>query len=81
MSDSIGFFDADYYGMFSDEGNLAVAALVERAQAERLTWRETQRELELLSEQPDMGEATDTDVREAVYTKLGFHRTEQSFYG
>lgn len=81
MSDTIGVFDANYYGMFSDEGNLAVAALVERARTERLTWRETQRELELLSEQPNTGEATDTDVREAVYVKLGFHKTDECFYG
>jgi hypothetical protein len=68
------------YGMFSDYGNLAIESLVARARVERLTWAEVYRELVLISSQPDLGEATDTEVRERVFCALGFDKQNMSFY-
>lgn len=80
MEDTIDFFDANYYGMYTDAGNLRVANLVHRARTADWTWSETYQALCRLSEHTDAGEATDTEVREAVYHKLGFHKTDQSFW-
>lgn len=77
----MNMFDPDYYGMYTDKGNCIVANLVDRARSEGWDWKRTYKELVALESVPGAEEATDTDVREAVYTKLGFHRTEQSFYG
>jgi hypothetical protein len=60
------------YGMFTDQGNLAVAALVNYARVAQLTWPETYRCLESLSKNKLYGEATDTEVRECVYSALNF---------
>jgi hypothetical protein len=60
------------YAMFTDLGNAAVHALVESARKNKLTWPETYRALCALSEQEEFGEATDTAVRECVYSALGF---------
>ena len=65
------------YSMFTDQGNLAIAALVNYARVAGLTWPETYRCLESLSKNDAYGEATDTAVRECVYSALGF---ESSFY-
>jgi hypothetical protein len=42
------------------------------AKAGRLTWPETYALLEKLSQDAKYGEATDTAVRECVYSALGF---------
>lgn len=80
MEDTMSIFDPNYYGMFSDKGNMIVANLVDRARAENMTWPEVYAELLRLGDEPDTGEATDTEVRECVFCKLGFHNTDESFY-
>lgn len=66
------------YAMFTDLGNAAVHALVERARAEKMTWAQTYRALHALAEQAEFGEATDTAVREVVYDALGVE--DEPFY-
>ena len=60
------------YGMFTELGNAAVHALIVSARENKLTWPQTQRALSTLAEQAEFGEATDTEVRECVYSALGF---------
>ena len=60
------------YAMFTDLGNAAVHALVESARKNKLNWPQTYRALSALAEQDEFGEATDTAVRECVYSALGF---------
>ena len=60
------------YGMFSELGNAAVHAVVIAARANQLTWPQTYRALCQLSEEKQFGEATDTEVRELVYSALNF---------
>ncbi len=66
------------YAMFTDLGNAAVHAIVERARADKMNWAQTYRALHALAEQEQFGEATDTMVRECVYDALGFQG--QDFY-
>jgi hypothetical protein len=62
------------YGMFTDFGNDAVAAIVRHARVLKLDWPQVYAELESLAARfpKDFGEATDTEVRERVYDVLGF---------
>lgn len=60
------------YGMFTELGNAAVHAIVVASRANNLTWPQTYRALSQLSEQKEFGEATDTEVREIVYSTLNF---------
>jgi len=60
------------YAMFTDLGNAAVHAVVVSARENKLTWPETYRALCALGEEKGFGEATDTAVRECVYSALGF---------
>jgi hypothetical protein len=60
------------YAMFSEIGNAAVHAIVVASRANNLTWPQTYRALCQLSEQKEFGEATDTAVRECVYSALNF---------
>ena len=60
------------YGMFTELGNAAVHALIVSARENKLTWPQTQRALSVLGEQTEFGEAMDTEVRECVYSALGF---------
>jgi hypothetical protein len=60
------------YGMYTELGNAAVHALVVSARVNKLTWPETYRALCALGEEKGFGEATDTAVREYVYSALGF---------
>ena len=60
------------YGMFSELGNAAVHAVVITARENKLTWPQTYRALCQLSEEKEFGEATDTEVREIVYSALNF---------
>jgi hypothetical protein len=66
------------YSMFTELGNAAVHAIVVAARANNLTWAQTYRALCKLSEQKEFGEATDTEVREIVYSRLGFEN--EPFY-
>ena len=66
------------FGMFTAEGNYMVGRIVEAALAlikldddERNAWQFAYRELQKLGQADEFGEATDTAVREVVYTKLG----------
>lgn len=70
------------YAMYTSFGNDAVHAIVRRAQVLKMSWSQVYAELADLAERfpEDFGEATDTAVREVVYSKLGFDRTNQSFY-
>ena len=65
------------YGMFTELGNAAVHAVVIAARVNNLTWPQTYRALCQLSEEKEFGEATDTEVREIVYSALNF---ETPFY-
>ena len=62
------------YAMFTEFGNDAVAAIVRQAKALKLSWPQVYAELESLARRfpEDFGEATDTAVRECVYSALGF---------
>jgi hypothetical protein len=60
------------YGMFSDEGNEAIRALIQKAQVEKLRWIDVYRELQYLSELEGFEEAMDTAVREVVYDALAY---------
>jgi len=60
------------YGMFTELGNAAVHAVVVTARANNLTWPQTYHALCQLSEEKQFGEATDTEVRELVYSALNF---------
>ena len=60
------------YAMFTDLGNAAVHAVVVSARKNKLTWPETYRALCALGDENGFGEATDTAVRECVYSALGF---------
>jgi hypothetical protein len=62
------------FGMFSEPGNIGVAALVNYARMANLTWPETLSALNKLADSdPEVyGEAMDTDVRERVYDTLNF---------
>jgi len=60
------------YAMFTDLGNAAVHAVVVSARKNKLTWPETYRALCALGDEKGFGEATDTAVRECVYSALGF---------
>lgn len=69
------------YAMYTELGNAAVHAIVVAARANNLTWSQVHRALYQLSEQKEFSEATDTMVRECVYSALGYNNSEQPFYG
>jgi hypothetical protein len=71
-----------YYGMFSDEGNMAVHTIVTVAKSQNLSWADTYQALcNLASINPDsFGEATDTVVREMVYDAIGADQRGECFY-
>jgi hypothetical protein len=70
------------YGMFSDEGNMAVHGIVTTAKNQNLSWKQTFQALrELADSNPDMfGEAMDTMVRECVYDAIGADKRGECFY-
>jgi len=61
-----------YYGMFSDEGNQAVAEVVEFATKMDMDWNSVYGLLQQLSKKEDFAEATPLMVREIVYDAMGF---------
>jgi hypothetical protein len=70
------------YEMFTEEGNAAVADVVDHARANGLNWAATLRLLIGLS-RVDGGiyaECLDTAVRESVFEALGFDSVEDEFY-
>ena len=70
------------YGMFSDEGNMAVHGIVTTAKSQNFSWKQTFQALrELADSNPDMfGEAMDTMVRECVYDAIGADKRGECFY-
>lgn len=68
------------YGMYTDSGDRIIANLVDRAREQNMTWPQVYRELERLSDMPGTEESTDTEVREAVFCRLGFHKQDVAFY-
>ena len=70
------------YGMFSDEGNMAVHGIVTTAKSQNLTWAQTYQALrDLADSNPDsFGEAMDTVVREMVYDAIGADKRGECFY-
>jgi len=73
-------FDPNYYSMFTNQGNRIIANLVDRARTENMTWPEVYAELVRLGDREETAEATDTEVRECVFCKLGFHKQDVAFY-
>lgn len=71
-----------YYGMFSDEGNMAVHTIVTNAKSQNLSWAETFKALSELadSNSDSYGEAMDTMVRECVYDAIGADKRGECFY-
>jgi hypothetical protein len=63
-----------YFGMFTDEGNHAVAFIVDYHRANNNSWPVVYQNLQDLakSEPTKFGEATDTMVREMVYDACQF---------
>ena len=63
------------FGMFSEQGNTAVEALVNYARVANLTWAETYDAMRKLANSNSelYGEAMDTEVREQVYSALNFN--------
>ena len=66
------------YSMYTELGNAAVHAVVVAARANKLTWAQTYRALHALADQEPFGEAMDTEVREIVYSRLGYK--DEPFY-
>jgi hypothetical protein len=66
------------YWMYTELGNTAVHAIVVAARVNKLTWAETRDALRELAKQDAFGEATDTAVREMVYSALGIK--DEPFY-
>ena len=58
------------YDMFTHTGNAAVHGIVVAAIANDMAWDQLEAALFRLARTPGLEEATDTAVREAVYTKL-----------
>lgn len=63
------------YGMFSDLGNMRVAMIVAAAKLNGWKMAQVNRELAQLADSSydRFGEATDTVVREAVFSACGFY--------
>lgn len=58
------------FGMYTDAGNAAVQAIVEGAISNDLPLLEVYQCLVNLADNPDFAEATDTMVRDLVYTAI-----------
>jgi hypothetical protein len=70
------------YGMYSDEGNMAVHCIVTTAKSLKLSWKQTFKALrDLADSDPDsFGETMDTVVREMVYDAIGAYKRGECFY-
>ena len=66
------------FGMFSQEGDLAVGNLIDNARTYNWTWSMCLRQIDAISRNcPNIAEISDTAVREVIYDILGF---ETDFY-
>jgi hypothetical protein len=68
------------FGMFSDEGNEAVADIVIAAKFHNHSWAWAYAKLRELAKDKDFGEAMDTMVRELVYDAIGARQRKEEFY-
>lgn len=69
------------YGMFTSEGNVAVAGIVYYAQKHNLSWTTVYQNLvDLANFDEKYAEALDTVVREAVYDAIGAYKRGEDFY-
>lgn len=70
------------YAMYTSEGNIAVAGIVEYSIQHKLPWKTVYQNLvDLANFDPKKyGEATDTMVREAVYDAIGAGERGEDFY-
>lgn len=70
------------YGMFTSEGNIAVAGIVEYSIQHKLPWKTVYQNLVDLAnyDTAKYGEALDTVVREAVYDAIGAYKRDEDFY-
>jgi len=57
-----------------------VHAIVVTARKNNLSWKQTYRALLVLSEDKQFGEATDTMVREIVYSRIGADERNEFFW-
>lgn len=64
------------YGMYTDQGNQVIDALVNTAKINKLTMDQAYRMLEKISEIPGFEEATDTEVREIFFSILGYYEVD-----
>ncbi len=69
------------YAMYTELGNAGVHGIVTAARQANASWAQVYRWLHTLAEQEPFAEATDTMVRECVYSALGYDNREQPFYG
>ena len=56
--------------MFTDAGNIMIGCIIVGAKSANLKWNEVYDMLHTISQIEGYGEATDTEVREAVYMEL-----------
>jgi len=68
------------FGMFTTEGNEAVADIVAAAKVHNYSWAWTYAQLCELAKQDGFSEATDTEVRERVYDAIGAGQRKEEFY-
>ena len=70
------------YAMYTEQGDALVGVIVDRAVRNQWTWAMTLAALVQLSRNhPDVAaEATDTAVRECVYSAIGAHDRDEDFY-
>jgi hypothetical protein len=72
------------YEMFTDEGNEVIQNIVDVARQSDLSWKQVQALLEHTYQHGKITgqhtECLDTDVREAVFCELGFHKKNVNFF-
>lgn len=70
------------FAMFTEAGNQKVAKIVAQAKSKGWNWARTQSELYVLADSDAQlyGEATDTAVREMVYSAIGAGQRNETFY-
>lgn len=69
-----------YYGMYTNAGNQAVHGIVKHALKNNQAWLTVYQELCRLAEVKAFSEATDTMVREYVYSAVGADQRREAFY-
>lgn len=62
------------YGMFTEEGNKIIDALVSLAKVANFSWQNTLSSLRCIAYNKEYEEAMDTAVREAVFCALDFDK-------